>query len=163
GDMRIPASKFLVFTNVFGDTVTVILQDDKVVMGEGRVNGEALTLGRGDGNPPPGPDAKPKAGGDQAVSQATADGFSRVRPGMTEEQVVAWLGRPTNSYSLPGQQFGGQRLPPTKRLVWGDLFGDHVSVTLQDDKVETGEGRIDGKPVTLSPGGANPPPKAGED
>ncbi len=57
---------------------------------------------------------KPNAGAKPPTSKAMAEGFRKVRPGMSEAQVVDLLGPPTDSNSVAAQQVGDLRIPPSK-------------------------------------------------
>src|SRR5262249_10043184 len=83
------------------------------------------------------------------------DNFQKVRPGMSEGEVVALLGKPTKTMTVPSTEVGGQRFPETKHLTWGEFF-EQLTVTLQDGKVISGTGTVNGKVLDM-PGGPPPP------
>jgi outer membrane protein assembly factor BamE (lipoprotein component of BamABCDE complex) len=127
----------LIFQNTVGDSIVVVVRDDKVVKADARINGEPIPLEAGDLPP--------------AAAKATADGFRKVRRDMTERQVVALLGPPDKTDVNGGRDLGVGFTPTVKFLSWGAEPGDVFHLTLQNGRVTTGNARINGRVVAMSP------------
>jgi hypothetical protein len=81
--------------------------------------------------------------------QGTLDAFGKLRQGMNEGEVVALLGPPTRRHAVPPRQLEDGESPASVFLVWGQLSGDHVHVTLLADKLAVGRCSVQGQRLEL--------------
>jgi outer membrane protein assembly factor BamE (lipoprotein component of BamABCDE complex) len=139
---RTPARTVMTWGNVFGgDHITATLEDGKLVDASGRVNDKDLIMGF--------PDQKPDPGKKPVDVKALADGVAKLRLGMTEKQVTDLLGPPANTADFPARVVGGRKVPAKKHLLWGAPEWGNLTIILSEDKLESGIGFINGKPVKV--------------
>src|SRR5262249_12859873 len=115
-----------------GDLIFGVLLVDGKVQGAGGTNGMEIYA------PLVENDRKP--GARVGVSQQARDGFRKVRKGMTEEQVVALMGKPTLNV----------KIALGKELTYTGINNEFITVRINDGKVLGARGWLDRKKVTLS-------------